>query len=186
VDGHIFLSYAAEDREIAQQLARHLELRGCSVWWDRKIPAGRPYDEIIEEALKTARCALVLWTKSAVVSRFVRAEASDAAQRDILVPVLLEEVAIPLEFRLIQAIDLRKWDRSPDATDLDALGEAIARISGQPLATATASESDSHIPHVAKRRPKLLYPRGKGAVPGRLTTAASRRMGKLRISPRPR
>ena len=54
-EGHIFLSYAADDRETARRLAEYLESRGWSVWWDRKIPAGSVYPEAIEEALRLAR-----------------------------------------------------------------------------------------------------------------------------------
>jgi TIR domain len=37
----IFLSYANEDRESARAVAGLLESAGCTVWWDRRIPAGR-------------------------------------------------------------------------------------------------------------------------------------------------
>jgi TIR domain-containing protein/PDZ domain-containing protein len=127
--GFIFLSYAAEDVKAARGLAEYLESRGWSVWWDRKIPAGHTFDEAIEKALTSARCAVVLWTRAAVASRWVRAEASEALHRDILVPVLLEDVQIPLEFRLVQAVDLRGWKQG-DIASLAPLHEAIARVAG--------------------------------------------------------
>jgi hypothetical protein len=105
-------------------------LRACGwqVWSDREIPAGRPYDEAIEEALRQSACVVVLWSRPAVASRWVRSEASEGASRDILVPVLLEDVLIPLEFRLLQALDLRSWDGSHDDARLANVDQAVRRI----------------------------------------------------------
>ena len=47
----IFISYASEDRDRVQSLARALKRKGWSVWWDRRIPIGRSFDEVIQEAL---------------------------------------------------------------------------------------------------------------------------------------
>jgi hypothetical protein len=110
----IFISYARADRETAQRLADALEHVGWSVWWDPQIPIGRHFEEVIEEQLALARCVVVLWSRHGVRSRWVRSEAADGRDRDILAPVLLEEVEIPLSFRGIQTADLRKWDGDPD------------------------------------------------------------------------
>jgi hypothetical protein len=76
-------------------------------WWDREIPFGKPFDEVIAENLATAKYVIVLWTKISVESRWVRAEASEGAARDVLIPVMLDvDVKIPLEFKLLQAANL--------------------------------------------------------------------------------
>ncbi|MDQ3115900.1 MAG: toll/interleukin-1 receptor domain-containing protein [Verrucomicrobiota bacterium] len=46
----IFISYAREDREKAQAIAAVFQEQGWSVWWDRSIPPGRTFDQVIEEA----------------------------------------------------------------------------------------------------------------------------------------
>lgn len=153
-EGHIFISYATEDRERARRLAEYLESRGWSVWWDRNIPVGRAFDEVIEEALRVARCAVVLWSKAGVASRWVRSEASDAARRDILVPVLLEDVTIPLEFRLFQALDLREWISATDTSALAALHDAISRIVGGSVPVTDAQRERSTA--FMRRRPLAL------------------------------
>ena len=56
----IFISYASADRERARQLAAVLASQGWSVWWDRTIPPGRTFDQVIEQALQAARCVVVL------------------------------------------------------------------------------------------------------------------------------
>jgi hypothetical protein len=45
----IFISYASPDRETARTLAERLGELGHSVWWDRTIPPGRQFDDVIQE-----------------------------------------------------------------------------------------------------------------------------------------
>ena len=93
----IFVSYASADRDRARAVAQALTEQGWSVWWDRTIPPGKQFDEVIEEALDSARCVVVLWSKASVASQWVKTEAAEAMRRKILVPVLIEDVKIPLE-----------------------------------------------------------------------------------------
>lgn len=80
----IFISYAKEDRSTAKMLAETLEQKGYSVWWDRKIPPGRTFDEVIEENLDAAECVVVMWSKKAAKSHWVKEEVNDARQQKIL------------------------------------------------------------------------------------------------------
>ena len=70
----IFLSYVREDRKKAETLAEALQSEGWSVWWDRQIPVGRKWDEVIEDALSNTRCIIVLFSKQSVLSDWVRSE----------------------------------------------------------------------------------------------------------------
>jgi hypothetical protein len=127
----IFISYATEDRGRARLLAHALEQRGWSVWWDREIPLGKAFDEVIEENLTHAQCVLVLWSKASVESRWVRAEASAAAARNVLVPVLLErELTIPLQFRMLHAADLSDWEGDTQHSEFGSLTTHIETMLG--------------------------------------------------------
>lgn len=105
----IFISYASADRERAKLLSTALVNRGWSVWWDRTIPPGMEYAEVIEQALDSSTCVVVLWSTTSVASSWVKTEAAEALQRRILVPALIEDTKIPLEFRRLQAADLSQW-----------------------------------------------------------------------------
>ncbi|MCM8613723.1 toll/interleukin-1 receptor domain-containing protein [Accumulibacter sp.] len=111
----IFLSYATEDRETAGAVADQLEALGFSVWWDRKIPAGMTWRQVIESALNEMGCMVVLWSQSSLASTWVSEEAEEARMRGKLVPALIEAVLPPLGFRGIQAADLIDWDGSGEA-----------------------------------------------------------------------
>ena len=72
----IFISYATADRPRAAALAQALRTRGWTVWWDRVIPPGRQFDEVIDEALSGAGCVVVLWSKASAASTWVKTEAA--------------------------------------------------------------------------------------------------------------
>ncbi len=136
--GNIFISYASPDRPTAEALANALMKEGWSVWWDRTIPPGKSFDEVIEAALSAAKCVIVLWSKASVASDWVKVEAADAAKRRILIPALIEEVTIPLEFRRIQSASLVDWRGASPHPGFDALIGSVASIVGTSKASATS------------------------------------------------
>jgi hypothetical protein len=113
--GDVFISYAHEDRQRAQLLVTAFKKDGLSVWWDLDLPPGRTWDRLIEQRLHTARSVVVLWSELSVTRAWVREEALDAFQRDVLIPVLLDDVPPPLGFRHLQAVNLVGW--TCDASD---------------------------------------------------------------------
>lgn len=122
----VFISYASEDIERARKLARALEAGGRSVWWDRKIIAGQSFDQVIEHELETAKCVVVLWSKDSIFSDWVKSEAAAAAERGVLVPALIDNVKLPLEFRRKQTANLVGWDGNPSHEGFQALCDAVA------------------------------------------------------------
>jgi hypothetical protein len=124
----IFISYSSEDKTIVKRLAKFLESKGWSVWWDRQIPIGEKYDAVIEKELHNAACVLVIWTAKSVSSEWVKNEADDAARRDVLVPVVLESVSIPLAFRRIESAMLIGWQGEEDHPELELLINSITAI----------------------------------------------------------
>ena len=133
----IFISYASEDRPQAKVLAEALASEGWSVWWDRTIPTGSRYHQVIEDALRDARCVVVVWTAVSVGSDWVRAEAGEGLARSALVPVSLDDVPPPLVFRQIQTADLRGWHGDPSAPPFRKLVADVTALLGAPSATGT-------------------------------------------------
>lgn len=124
----VFVSYAREDVATAELLAARLAKEKWSVFWDREIPVGLTWDDIVEKALDAAKCVVVLWSSASRDSEWVRIEANEGAERGILAPALIASVKIPLRFRRIQAADLTGWARKErDTAGLLALLAAIQR-----------------------------------------------------------
>ncbi|NGZ10802.1 MAG: TIR domain-containing protein [Nitrospira sp. LK70] len=129
----IFISYTSEDRDRVRSLAQALERQGWSVWWDRRIPAGRSFDEVIEEALNASKAVVVVWTTTSVKSSWVKNVAREGLRRRVLFPVrLLEEVEIPLEFEHIQVAQLMDWQLGKAHSGFDQFVEDIAQVVGPP------------------------------------------------------
>ncbi|HEV7920700.1 MAG TPA: toll/interleukin-1 receptor domain-containing protein [Thermoanaerobaculia bacterium] len=126
----LFLSYAREDRACAEMLAGALARRGWSVWWDRRIQVGRSFSEVIERELDQARCVLVLWSSASIQSQWVQNEAAEAARKKRLVPVRIEDVRPPLEFRRLQTADLFDWKDGLDRPDFVTCLQAIEFLAG--------------------------------------------------------
>ena len=105
----VFLSYAREDAAKAKALAEALEKAGHDVWWDRHIRSGSEFSGAIEQALQQADAVLVLWSKAAIASPWVRDEAEDGRDRGRLVAVTLDDCRPPIGFRQFQATDLSGW-----------------------------------------------------------------------------
>lgn len=106
----LFVSYSRADKPRAAEIVSWLEGNGWDVFWDQETRAGTLWPKVLEEELNSARCLLALWTTTSIDSRWVRIEAYEALQSEKLVPVLLDKVRPPLEFRQTQMFDLIGWN----------------------------------------------------------------------------
>ena len=137
----IFVSYASADRERVERLVHALEADGLEVWWDRDIASGQSFHKVIEQALTAASCVIVAWTRQSIASEWVLNEASDARKRERLVPVLLDAVTPPLEFRHLQAADLSSWQGDTGDSRFIGLRSAVAAMLGRGEAPLPAAQA---------------------------------------------
>jgi hypothetical protein len=130
----VFISYSREDREWVENFAVQLQSEGFSVWWDWDLLVGKRYRETIDQELQTCRVAVVVWSQHSIQSDFVRDEAEEAQQRNILVPVLKEVVRPPAGFRQIQTADLSTWTGGGTHAEFRRVMRGIANMTGKPVA----------------------------------------------------
>lgn len=158
--GEVFFSYASADRARIEPLVRALEAQGLDVWWDRDIPRGKSYGRVIEEALQRARCAVVIWSHASVASEWVFNEASDARKRGILVPVLIDDIEPPLEFRHLQAARLSGWEGDLANEEFAGLLNAVRALVEQPGPAPPVRAETA--PQRARAKPWWQTPAGMG------------------------
>ena len=128
----IFISYSREDRSRAEPLAKALEKKGWKIRWDRTIPPGKSFDQVIQEAITAAKCVVVLWSKHSIISDWVKEEATIGKRRQILVPAKIDPVEPPLGFGMIQAADLTDWETETSHAGFAGFLSAISEIVGPP------------------------------------------------------
>ena len=110
----IFLSYSHEDRQVAEQIADALSMRGTKVWFDEyEVTVGTSLATAIDRELAASDYVVVLLSRHSVQSRWVRQELEATYGREIdaraitVVPVLLEDCEVPPVLASKQYVDLR-------------------------------------------------------------------------------
>jgi len=134
----VFISYSREDREWVERLATQLQSEGYTVWWDWDLLVGKRYRETIDNELKTCKATIVVWSQHSIQSDFVRDEAEEAQQRNVLVPVLKESVRLPAGFRQIQTADLSSWTGGGDHVEFRRVLRGIEYLAGPPASCGTS------------------------------------------------
>jgi TolB-like protein len=151
----IFLSYCREDQIHARRFAEGFEREGFSVWWDQSLTPGEAFDTVTEQALESAGAVVVLWSKHAVDSRWVRAEATQASVRGTLVPVMIEPCKRPIMFELTHTADLAHWKGDPGDGSWRTFVAGVRRIVGKNAPTtapAQRSATPAAMPSVPSHR----------------------------------
>ncbi|HEV7157118.1 MAG TPA: TIR domain-containing protein [Caulobacteraceae bacterium] len=142
----LFVSYARADRPRVAPLVAALEAEGWSVWWDPEIAPGQEFDRLIGEELEKARAVIVVWTPTSVISRWVRGEAREAADRGVLAPVRFENAHLPIDLRAIHTTDLDAWADDARGPEFRELVRALRTLLREPGTQPThGAESPSRL-----------------------------------------
>ncbi len=59
----------------------------------------------------------------------MKTEAAEGASRHVLVPAVIDDVSIPIEFRRIQAANLQDWTGDPGHPEFEGLVQSVERLS---------------------------------------------------------
>jgi restriction endonuclease Mrr len=111
----VFLSYAASDRAVVEQIATALQKVGVGVWFDiwELTAAGDTFWKRIDQALQASDLFLVFLSKASVASRWVQNELSAAVANEMkdraitIIPVVIEDCDIPPVLTDRMYVDLR-------------------------------------------------------------------------------
>jgi hypothetical protein len=142
---HIFLSYAHEDLKCVKAIADALTTDGWEVWWDRDdLLAFELIHRAVEEAIHTASCVVVSWSKHSVDSDWVIGEADEGKSLSKLISVQLDKTKPPIQFRSKKIIDFTTWDGNQKHTAYQELIKNIVTLASKPAPSlSTPSQAPS-------------------------------------------
>ena len=126
----IFISYSRDDRAWVRTIANALMDLGWSVWWDPEIPLGQRFAEVIHRELLAARAVVVVWSEASIGSHWVREEAEEGLERQLLVPLILDPVKPPLGLRSMQMADLSQWREDRQSAGFQSLVDHLTEVLG--------------------------------------------------------
>ena len=102
----MFISHASKDAALAMRIEQSLEENGLTAWLDRsEIRLGVLLRNELETAIKDSRTLILLWSKAAAQSRWVKAEVLTAFHRNKFILVVARDSA-PLPYFLQNTIYL--------------------------------------------------------------------------------
>jgi len=155
----VFISYSRQDQAKVAMLARMIADEGYQVWWDKDLPPHVSYSDVITAKISEARAAVVVWSKTAVQSEWVRAEADVARSQKKLIQVAAEDVIPPLPFNQIQCATLSGWRGEGDHQGWAKVKESLlALCRDEEGAAAPAAKPAATKPAAKRHNPAALPP----------------------------
>ncbi len=128
----VFLAHNSQDKPQVRAIAAKLKRRGLKVWLDEEqIPPGRPFQDVIQQALQNVRCAAIFispeglgkWQvleSRSLLTRFVDADIP-------VIPILLPGVeGIPEDLLFLKELNYVKFESGID--DIEALDKLESGI----------------------------------------------------------
>jgi hypothetical protein len=139
----VFVSYARQDEDRCREIVSRLRELGLDVWFDAHLETGKEFPEELQVQARSAACLLVLWSKRAAASEWVRREATLGRDQKKLCSVRLDRSDLPSSFSQTHTLDLSEpgfaWDHDPWLRLLERIGNLLQRAGLKHLAMARAA-----------------------------------------------
>ncbi len=139
----IFISYSSKQKSIADGVCHYLEENGFKCWMaPRDIPVGSEYGDLIEEAIKTSKVVVLVFSQTASISKWVKGEINVAfADNKPILPFRVDKTEIKGSFRLM--LNQMHWiDAFPQYADRlpELLNSVCGFLGRQPQKVSNESE----------------------------------------------
>ncbi|MEM8697206.1 MAG: TIR domain-containing protein [Pseudomonadota bacterium] len=154
----IFISYSRDNQREVRLIADKCKALGYAVWWDDQLPPHKSYGDVITEKIGLAKAAIVVWSKHAVASEWVRAEADVARNQKKLIQTALDDTRPPLPFNQIQFVMLDDWTGEDDHFGWSKVRESLAELCGPPDENAVGTEPGYAMPNSPPPEPEPEFP----------------------------
>ena len=130
----IFISYSSQNKEAADAICHVLEEKGIRCWIaPRNIPGGSQYGDVIDNAIKSCRIVIVVFSEPAAASPWVTGELNVAfEEQKTIIPFRIDQTPLSGQTRVM--LNQKHWiDAYPDyKTKFDDLIDAVMLALGHP------------------------------------------------------
>lgn len=130
----IFISYSSQNKEAADAICHLLEEKGIRCWIaPRDIPGGSQYGDVIDNAIKSCRIVIVVFSEPAAASPWVNGELNVAfEEQKTIIPFRIDQTPLSGQTRVM--LNQKHWiDAYPDyKTKFDDLIDAVMLALGHP------------------------------------------------------
>lgn len=131
----VFISYSSQDMEAAQAICHVLEQNEIRCWMaPRNIPPGSDYGDVIDDAIKSCKVVVILYSEKAASSPWVTGELNVAFEElKTIIPFRLDKTPLKGQTRVM--LNQRHWiDAYPDyKTKFNDLVKAVALAIGKDI-----------------------------------------------------
>ncbi|MEJ0023242.1 MAG: toll/interleukin-1 receptor domain-containing protein [Alphaproteobacteria bacterium] len=131
----VFISYARADGAKAQMIRDMLQAHNLNVFFDVEgIENGAEFPDVIDRAVKGAKCVLGLWSSNAFAGRWVRIESRIGLDQRKLVAALVDDTRpeqLPAEFYNVNVERLADFQGQPNHAGWNRIVRAIGRRIGR-------------------------------------------------------
>lgn len=151
----LFLSHSIQDAPVAQRLAAGLTESGMDVWMDNgRLSISNPFPKCIDDAFKRCSAFMLLWSRAARQSNWVKREWTSALifNKKIVI-CALDDTPLPAELGDYLCFDFRKVFRN-----FSILLAALKRGAALPATGAKPSPAKA-LPETRRTRPQLAKPK---------------------------
>ncbi len=154
----VFVSYSRSDAVFVADLVRRLEALGVRAWYDQQLRADSQFDRTISDRIAASKLVVAVWSNAAISSKWVRAEALAAFDRDKLLQVRLEPCEIPPPFNILQAAEVSQASLDAQAPLIEAILRRIGAAATVPQPPTPRPQSDAWYHNHALWRKELIAP----------------------------
>src|SRR5262249_38140750 len=108
-DMKVFISHSSKNKRVAGRLCDDLRRKKIEVWLDRdQLHSGDPLIDDLQAAITESTHFLLLWSKPASESRYVKAEWQAAYDLEkVIISCFLDKTPLPLFLRRLKFCDMR-------------------------------------------------------------------------------
>lgn len=153
----VFISYKREERPRCLEIHDRLAALKLDVWFDARLDPGTRFDDEIEAAVRSAKVVLVLWSREAARSEWIRNEATIGKARKVLSSAYIQPTELPIAFLGTQTEDL-SLEHFPDdwpgwLSTLRRIGSLVGRPGLEPYSRLLARPDAQGFRRWAERWP---------------------------------